>query len=274
MPGTLVTFHAHPDDEALLTAGTMAKAVSEGHRVVLVVATLGEVGEVSTTFLDGGEDLGERRSRELERSAALLGVHRLEVLGYRDSGLESSAAEGFSTIAVDAAAEKLATILGDERADAVTIYDPNGGYGHPDHVQVHRVGKRAAELAGTPKVLEATFDRDLLLAARDLLPASGIELPPGFEPPDVSTWFVPHTEITHEIDVTGFLDQKRASMEAHASQTTASTDTIRNLQLFLSLPDDLFAMAFGTEWYIDRDLDPAIKERELFARSVATDEAT
>ena len=86
MAHTLVCLHAHPDDEALLTAGVMAKAAAEGHRVVLVVATRGDVGEVAGDFLTEGEGLGDRRWRELERSAALLGVARIEWLGYADSG--------------------------------------------------------------------------------------------------------------------------------------------------------------------------------------------
>ncbi len=86
MPHTLVCFHAHPDDEALLTAGTMAKAAAAGHRVVLVVATRGEVGEVAADFLGDGEALGARRWHELERAAEVLGVARLEWLGYGDSG--------------------------------------------------------------------------------------------------------------------------------------------------------------------------------------------
>src|SRR4051812_11414671 len=86
MAHTLVCFHAHPDDEALLTAGVMAKAAAAGHRVVLVVATRGEAGLVASDFLAGEERLDERRWRELERSADLLGVARLEWLGYADSG--------------------------------------------------------------------------------------------------------------------------------------------------------------------------------------------
>jgi LmbE family N-acetylglucosaminyl deacetylase len=266
MSRTLVTFHAHPDDEAFLTAGVMAGAAARGDRVVLVVATQGEVGEVSGVFLAPGEDLGQRRSIETERSAAALGVHRVVFLGFRDSGSDPATArtDGFAAADVDEAARRLAAILREEQADVLTTYDPTGGYGHPDHLQVHHVGYRAAALAGTPTVLEATFNRDLLLFAVDLLPSLDLELPGGFVPPDVSSWFASADEITHEIDVSAHLVQKKASMQAHASQTTGATDSVRNLQLFLALPDDWFAVAFGTEWFIDRKVDPGSKRHDLF----------
>src|SRR3954447_10571470 len=84
---TLVTFHAHPDDESIATGGVMAKAADEGHRVVLVVATRGEHGEVAEGFLDDGEQLWQRRVKETEDSARILGASRVEFLGYVDSGM-------------------------------------------------------------------------------------------------------------------------------------------------------------------------------------------
>src|SRR5436309_684452 len=153
---TLVSFHAHPDDETIPTGGTLAKAAKDGHRVVLVFATKGEHGEVDEGFLEPGETLAERRVKETERSAEILGAQRVEFLGYVDSGMmgtpENDKPGSFWTADIEEAAERLATILRDENADVVTIYDDHGGYGHPDHIQVHRVGKRAAELANTPRV--------------------------------------------------------------------------------------------------------------------------
>jgi LmbE family N-acetylglucosaminyl deacetylase len=262
---TLVTFHAHPDDEALLTAGTMAKAVADGHRVVLVIATQGEAGEVSLDFL-GDDELGARRTREAEASARALGVDRLVFLGYDDSGVDGQLGEsGFARVAVDDAAAKLATILREESADVVTTYDAHGGYGHPDHVQVHRVGRRAAELASTPVVLEATFNRDLLTMAAELVPTIGVELPEDFVPPDTSEWFVPATEITHTVNVSAFLEQKRASMQAHASQATSASSNTRSLEMFLALPDDWFGIAFGVEWFVDRTQPPGVSFDDVFA---------
>ncbi len=149
MTYTVVSFHAHPDDESLLTAGTLARAAADGHRVVLVVATAGEAGLAADA-----SGLGGRRTRELADSARAIGATRVEVLGYPDGR--------FGDIDPEIAAARLAEILREERADVLTTYDRAGGYGHPDHVQVHRVGRRAAELAGTPVVLEATIDRTLI----------------------------------------------------------------------------------------------------------------
>jgi len=252
---TLVCFHAHPDDEALLTAGTMASAAAAGHRVVLVVATRGEVGDVDPALIAGARDLGRRREAELARSAELLGVDRVVVLGYRDSGHDAHRPAGdgsFVGADPDEAAARLAAVLREERADVLTIYDPAGGYGHPDHVRVHTVGAAAAATAGVPTVLEATFDRSLLELAAQLAPGLGLDLPDGFTEPDLGRWFVDPAEITHRIDVRDHLDRKRAAMAAHESQRTSATSGVRSLAVFLSLPDELFALAFGTEYFVDR----------------------
>src|SRR5689334_5643977 len=169
MPRTLLAFHAHPDDEALLTSGTLARAAAEGHRVVLVSATAGEVGLAASQFGTAATLAGHRRE-ELQRSADAIGAARVEFLGYGDSGLDGQAVpadglEAFARADVEGAAQRLAALLREEGADVLTSYDASGGYGHPDHVQVHRVGARAAELAGTPVVLEATVDQDLLRRA-------------------------------------------------------------------------------------------------------------
>ncbi len=150
---TAVFFHAHPDDEAIQTGGTMARMAAEGHRVVLVTATRGELGEVPEGFLSPGETLTERRALELAAACDALGVARHEYLGYRDSGMagepSNDDADCFWQADVDEAASRLASILDEEDADIVATYDENGGYGHPDHIQVHRVGLRAAERAET-----------------------------------------------------------------------------------------------------------------------------
>jgi LmbE family N-acetylglucosaminyl deacetylase len=258
---TLVCFHAHPDDESMLTAGTMAKVAAGGDRVVLVVATRGERGEAA-----GVDDLGVARLEELERSAAALAVARVEVLGYGDSGSgpERPPAHSFVAVPIDESAERLAAILRDEAADVLTIYDPLGGYGHPDHVRVHDVGRAAAQLAGTPVVLEATISRDLLALAAQVVPTLGFDLPADVVPPDLSTVYTAAADITHTIDVSAYLAAKRASMEAHVSQTTGGT-TVRTLAAFLALPGDLFAAAFGTEWFVDRGCPPGSVETDVFA---------
>ena len=146
--GTLVCFHAHPDDEAIATGGSMARAHADGHRVVLVVATDGAHGEVPDD-LGPGETLADRRRAETDRSAEAIGIDRVAFLGYTDSGMtgwESNQHAGaFLQADIDEAAARLVDVLREESADVLTIYDWHGGYGHPDHIQVHRVGRRAAE---------------------------------------------------------------------------------------------------------------------------------
>ena len=151
--GTLVCFHAHPDDESITTGGSLARASAEGHRVVLVVATNGDYGEVPDDLADG-ETLVDRRQPRRAQSAERLGVHRIVWLGYKDSGMtgweQNDDPASFLQADLDEAAERLAGVLREENADVLTVYDWHGNYGHPDHIKVHTVGHRAAELAGTP----------------------------------------------------------------------------------------------------------------------------
>src|SRR5919108_6156468 len=110
--GTLISFHAHPDDEAIAVGGTLARAAAEGHRVVVVFATKGEHGEVPEGFLDDGEMLWQRRERECLEAASVLGAQRVEFLGYTDSGMigtpENEAQESFWQANVQEAADRLA----------------------------------------------------------------------------------------------------------------------------------------------------------------------
>jgi LmbE family N-acetylglucosaminyl deacetylase len=262
---TLVCFHAHPDDECIQTGGVMRKAADEGHRVVLVVATRGENGEVDDGFLDAGEALWERRVVETQASATILGATRVEFLGYVDSGMmgtpENDKPDAFWQADIEVAAAKLAAILTEENADVLTVYDDNGGYGHPDHIQVHRVGMRAGEIAGTPKVFQTTMNRDHFRRAREAmrerLPEDEID---ESNLPDVSedsTFGKPEAIITGAVDATPYLEQKRAAMRAHASQ-------IGEQSFFLTMPDEAFAYAFGTEWFIRDGQGPGITERDLF----------
>jgi LmbE family N-acetylglucosaminyl deacetylase len=260
-PYTLVTFHAHPDDEAIATGGIMARAAAEGNRVVLVVATRGELGEVDDGFLSPGETLADRRVIETERAAEVLGVARVEFLGYLDSGMDgepTNDAEGsFWSADVDEAAARLAAILEAERADVLTVYDDHGNYGHPDHVQVHRVGVRAGALAGTPRVYESTLNRDHI---KRLMAARPDDLAVGDDAPDPSQFDEmgsPESEITTTVDVRDFVDHKRAAMQAHASQISESS-------FFLTMPDEAFREAFGWEWFIRHDRRPETPETSVF----------
>jgi len=256
---TLVCFHAHPDDEVTSTGGLIARASAEGHRVVLVVATGGEFGEVPHD-LAAGETLTQRRQIELQRSADTLGIDRVVWLGYSDSGMqgwEQNADPGaFMQADVEEAAARLAAVLTEERADVFTTYDWHGNYGHPDHVQVHRVGHRAAQLAGTPNVYEATMNRDLLTRMMALMPENG-DLPnqdrdvnSGDDGNPIGTL---EREITTRVDVSAYLDRKREALRAHASQVSDS-------EFFLAMPDEVFAEVFGVEWFIHVGVDAPLSE--------------
>ena len=260
---TLVSFHAHPDDESIQTAGTLVKAAAAGHRTVLVFATRGEHGEVDDGFLDDEEALWERRTAETHRSADILGVSRVEFLGYRDSGMmgtpENDLPGSFWSADLEEAAERLAAILRDESADILTVYDSDGGYGHPDHIQVHRVGIRAAELAGVPHVYEVTMNRDHIRVMMEHAVASGQM--PAEDIPDVTemdSFGRPDAVITTRVDVREQLPQKRASMAAHASQ-------ISETSFFLAMPHEAFEGTFGTEWYIRRGAPDGHRDDDLFA---------
>jgi LmbE family N-acetylglucosaminyl deacetylase len=265
---TLVALHAHPDDECLMQSGTLAKAVDAGHRVVVVYATGGELGECPDGLLAPGETLADRRRAEAQRSADATGAHRLVWLGYRDSGMEGTPANDdpgcFWRADVDEAARRLADLLVEERCDVLTIYDDHGNYGHPDHVQVHRVGVRAAELAGTPRVFEATWDRDhvraLMAQGRTMAADAGQPVEdPAFDLDDPSVVFgTPAADITTRVDVTPWLDRKRRAIAAHESQ-------VGDTGLFLAMPEPAFAGALGTEYYIRRGPAPDGPDDDLFA---------
>lgn len=260
---TLVVFHAHPDDECLTTGGTIAKAVDDGHRVVVVYATRGEVGEVPDGLLAPGESLVDRRHAEVLRSTSALGVHRVEFLGYRDSGMQGTADNddpaSFWQADVDEAAERLAAILRDEHADVLLAYDENGNYGHPDHVQVHRVGVRAAELAGTPQVLEATVNRDSIRKFVEIMVASGEATwddVPDLDDPDL-VFGMPDEVITTRVDVRPWAERKLAAMRAHETQ-------IGDLGPFLAMPVDVFRETMGTEFFIRRGAPSGHRDEDVF----------
>ena len=259
MTYTIVFFHAHPDDESIATAGSMARAKHEGHRVILVSATRGELGEFAPDVLAPGETLVDRRVAELHASAEVIGVDRVEFRGYRDSGMEGEPTnddpESFWQADVDEAAGRLARLLEEEHADVLTVYDDHGNYGHPDHIQVHRVGVRAAELAGTPRVYEATMNRDHIRRLMELVPFEGPDAPES--PAEIETLGSTEDMITTTIDVRDYVDVKRKAMIAHASQ-------IPDDSFFLQLPLEAFREAFGWEWYIRRDGPRTMHETSLF----------
>jgi LmbE family N-acetylglucosaminyl deacetylase len=264
---TIVCLHAHPDDEATSTGGTIARAVAEGHRVVLVVATNGDHGEVPDD-LAPGETLVDRRRIEVLASAEVLGIERVEWLGYTDSGMtgweQNAEPSSFHQADVDEAARRLVTILEQESADVLTIYDWHGVYGHPDHVQVHRVGVRAGEMVPGLRVLQSTFNRTVMvqrmteaIEAGELVVAPDDDWDPDGPADDGNPFGSPEEEITLEVDVVDFTEYKREALRCHRSQVTDTS-------FFLDMPAERFRQAFGTEWFIEAGVDAPMRRGWLF----------
>ncbi|MGB8380413.1 MAG: PIG-L family deacetylase [Dermatophilaceae bacterium] len=256
---TLVFVHAHPDDESTLTSGSMARASAEGHRVVTVIATNGEHGEAPED-LGPDETVADRRRREAEASASALGVARLAWLGYADSGMtgwdQNLHEASFHAADLDEAAGLLATLLDEEHADVVVGYDWHGNYGHPDHVKVHHVVRRAVDLVGgpRPRLLEATMNRDRLRAEAQAAREAGMGRDWDVDAPmnDGNPLGMPEAQIHWEVDVTAYLDWRRASIAAHASQ-------VSDTAWMLELDADAFARAFSTEFYIEPGRPPGMR---------------
>lgn len=255
---TIVAFHAHPDDEVVLTGGTLARAAADGHRVVVVVATDGQVN-------DHDADV---RLAELRSSAEILGAHRVECLGYADSGFgtefypDPRGRVRFARADTEEAAQRLAAILRDEDADLLLSYQANGGYGHRDHVQVHRVGKRAAELAGTPRVLEATMPRETLIRVASA--ARLLRLPAPYGRDVLRTAYAPSSAITHRINVFRFARQKRDALAAHRSQIGTTGAAARLFAMLMRLPPQVAGLMFGREWFVDPTLPAGRVYRDIF----------
>lgn len=245
----------------------MARASGGGHRVVLVVATDGRHGEVPNDLREG-EDLADRRRSETDESASSLGVARVEFLGYSDSGMTGWAAnddvDSFWQADLDEAAERLAQILIEEEAAVLTSYDWHGNYGHPDHIKVHHVANRAktivSEVLPGLRVFEATMNRDEMMRQISAIAAMGGDDfgPSGpddepFDPTgpmdDGNPMGTPEAEITMRIDVSQYVAAKRAAIAAHASQVSDSS-------FFMQMSDEVFAVAFGTEWFIEHGAAP------------------
>ncbi|HEX3828724.1 MAG TPA: PIG-L family deacetylase [Sporichthyaceae bacterium] len=246
---TFVFLHAHPDDEAIGSGGTIAALAAAGHRAVVLLATRGERGIVPAELAEA-DGLGELRAAEAHRSAELLGAARLAFLGYRDSGEQPGdpAPGSFAAADPDEAAARVVQLLREEAADALIIYDEHGITGHPDHVQVHEVGMRAA--AGLPglRVYQGTLSESQLAVfvanVAIFLAGAGAGAPSaaGGGP---TLYASPDASVTTRVDARPWSARKRAAMAAHASQIGPDS-------FFLSLSEEDFMEVFGTESYLAR----------------------
>ena len=228
---SLLLVHAHPDDESIGTGATMASYAAEGARVTLVTCTLGELGEIIPPDLSHllPDELGQHRIVELDRACRALGVEDHRFLGgegkYRDSGMmglpDNDDPRCFWQASVEEAAADLVKVIEEVAPDAIVTYDANGFYGHPDHIQAHRVAWRAHELTGRAAKFYATaMPRSAL--------ATAVELP--------------DDQVTTAIDAAKYLDAKLAAMRAHETQITVDGE-------FFALSNDLGERALGTEYY-------------------------
>ena len=228
----LLFLHAHPDDEAMLTGATLAKAAALGLRTIVVYGTSGDAGEVRIDL--GGEPLGARRTREARAACAELGVGRVEWLGYADSGMAGTATnarhDAFGAAQVTEAVDRLVALLHDERIGAVFGYDANGTYGHPDHRQVHAVAHAFASATGCPWLFDATWDRDYL---------AGL----GSETPDPS-FASGRAELTHFVQGEQWFRAKMEAIKRHESQAPPERQRGAGGGI------ERWRTRFGTEWFI------------------------
>jgi N-acetyl-1-D-myo-inositol-2-amino-2-deoxy-alpha-D-glucopyranoside deacetylase len=261
----LLLVHAHPDDESIGTGATMAKYAAEGAGVTLVTCTLGELGEVIPADLallaaDREDRLGEYRIGELAAACAALGVTDHRYLGgpgrWRDSGmmgLDTNDVPGcFWQADLDEAAGELLKVIYEVRPQVLVSYDENGFYGHPDHIQAHRVARRAFELADgqVSKFYATAVPKSVLAAAIDLArdddavggaAGGGVDFRQ-VESVDDLPFGIPDQDVTTEIDATAFLAAKLAAMRAHATQIAVDGS-------FFALSNHLGQRAFGVEYY-------------------------
>jgi N-acetyl-1-D-myo-inositol-2-amino-2-deoxy-alpha-D-glucopyranoside deacetylase len=265
----LLLVHAHPDDETINTGATMARYVAEGATVTLLTCTLGEEGEVLVPELaqlaaDQADQLGGYRIGELRAAMAALGVSDIRFLGgagrYRDSGMMGTPANdhprAFWNADLDEAVASAVAVVREVRPQVLVTYDENGGYGHPDHIQAHRVAMGAVECAADPtyrpdlgpawdvaKVYWCCVPRSVLQRGLDALAAAGEASPfEGISEADDVPFAVSDGEVAAAVDGSAFVDRKDAAMRAHPTQITVDGP-------FFALSNNLGQQILGVEYY-------------------------
>lgn len=275
---TLMAVHAHPDDEAIGTGGVLARAAAHGIRTVLVTCTGGEVGEIAPDTDVSIENLGAVRERELRAACEILGIARLELLGYRDSGMigtpDNEHPDAFAQADLDQATARVVELVRKYRPHVVVTYDENGFYGHPDHIHANRVAVGAFKLAGdathvSPSGLEAWTPLKLYYTAiaKSAMAEFGARLrEAGISSPveegaeaEERPWGTPDELITTVVDVSAHVEQKRAALFAHATQMGPEV-------FFAKIPPSLFADLFGNEAFqlVKSHVPVSTPESDLF----------
>ncbi|MDH2393990.1 N-acetyl-1-D-myo-inositol-2-amino-2-deoxy-alpha-D-glucopyranoside deacetylase [Streptomyces sp. HNM0663] len=284
----LLLVHAHPDDESINNGATMARYAAEGVHVTLVTCTMGEEGEVIPGDLahlapDRDDRLGQHRVGELAAAMKELGVEDYRFLGgagrFRDSGMmglpQNRRPDAFWNTEVDEAAPYLVEVIRSVRPQVMITYDPQGGYGHPDHIQAHRVAMRSAELAAEPafrrdlgdahtiaKVYWNRVPRTVAEEGFARLRETAVGSFPGIADIGDIPGVVDDSEITAEIDGSAYAERKAAAMRAHATQIAVDGP-------FFALSNDLGQPIFTAEYYQLAAGEPGVpagqRERDLFA---------
>jgi N-acetyl-1-D-myo-inositol-2-amino-2-deoxy-alpha-D-glucopyranoside deacetylase len=264
----LLLVHAHPDDETIGSGATMAKYVANGAHVTLVTCTLGEEGEILVPELahlaaDQSDELGKHRITELAAAMAELGVTDWQLLGgpgtYRDSGMvgtePNERPDCFWRSDLLEAAKHLVKVIRQARPQVLVTYDDFGGYGHPDHIQAHRVATYARDLAAVPtfapelgapwmieKVYWTAFPVSVMRAGIEMLKAAGEDTGFAAQDPDEIPFACPDEYVTTAIDGGEFADQKLRALRAHATQISTEEG-------FFALSNNLGSQVMGTEYY-------------------------
>jgi N-acetyl-1-D-myo-inositol-2-amino-2-deoxy-alpha-D-glucopyranoside deacetylase len=261
LPARRILFvHAHPDDETISTGATMAHYAAAGAHVTLVTCTLGEEGEIHVPALAllaaaEGDQLGGYRFVELERACAALGVSDHRILGgpgrYRDSGMMGTPANqhprAFWGADLDTAASHLLEVIRVVRPQVLVTYDPNGGYGHPDHIQAHRVAMRAAELATAEgieptKIYWSAIPRSVLEAGMRQFADSTDNPFQGVDRVEDLPFGVADEQIAARIEAMDAEGKKLAAVRAHATQIPPTS-------WLFTLASNFGAEFLGLEYY-------------------------
>jgi N-acetyl-1-D-myo-inositol-2-amino-2-deoxy-alpha-D-glucopyranoside deacetylase len=246
---------AHPDDETFGVGGVMARAVEEGHRVVIVCATRGEAGEIAHPSLATPETLGAVRERELRDAARALGVTDVRFLGFRDSGMAGTPENGHPEALVNAAeelvVERLVREIRDVRPDVVVTFEPGGIYGHPDHVTISQRATAAADAAADPaqwpdagrahrvsRLYYVALPKSVLREFRSAADAAGVQW--GLADAIRIEQAVDDGEIDAAVDVTRWIERKKAAVAAHATQ----------LGTMQKMPEGFTERMFSREWFV------------------------
>jgi N-acetyl-1-D-myo-inositol-2-amino-2-deoxy-alpha-D-glucopyranoside deacetylase len=293
----LLLVHAHPDDETIGTGATMAKYVAEGRGVTLVTCTGGEMGEILVPELehlaaDRDDTLAEHRRGELDEAMRILGVTDHRFLGgfghFRDSGMEwhedgyaipgrQVPEKAFWHADLTAAANLLVEVIREVRPQVLVTYDQFGMYGHPDHIQAHRVAMYAAQLAAVPSYRHdlgdpweiakiywsAMSESRMRESLRSLRAAGDTTSFEGMDPDGPLPMTTPDVEIAAAVDGNGYVEKKLDALRAHRTQVTVDGP-------FFALSNNVGNRAWGTEFFriakgCPADVGPDGLETDLFA---------